>query len=157
VKTAATNTNRKRNHRQISQDIPLVNPTDAGLSAQATLVTTSAPGSGSGGGDKLPQVFSGACYKVSVSSWFHRAVKPTSQPLNLSTSNRQPPGPRDVGVPVGGAAPYPLTFRPLAAGTYAGRLELFIAATGERWAQLITYGVSVCLQIGGKGVTWTVA
>lgn len=41
---------------QASQDIPVVNPGDGGLTVQATLVTLSAPG---GGGDKVPQVFSG--------------------------------------------------------------------------------------------------
>ncbi|KAI8473771.1 MAG: hypothetical protein J3K34DRAFT_497953 [Monoraphidium minutum] len=41
--------------QQASQDIPIVNTGDAGLSAQATLVTTAAPG----GGDKVPQAFSG--------------------------------------------------------------------------------------------------
>lgn len=35
-------------------------------------------------------------------------------------------------MPPGGTASYPLAFRPLAAGSYTGRLELFIPATGER-------------------------
>jgi hypothetical protein len=35
-------------------------------------------------------------------------------------------------VPGGGSAPYALAFRPTAAGTYTGRLELYIPSTGER-------------------------
>jgi len=37
-----------------------------------------------------------------------------------------------VSVAPGSTSQYPLTFRPTAAGSYTGRLELLIAATGER-------------------------
>ena len=55
-------------------------------------------------------------------------------PAPTPLSPLRPSGPREVSAAPGATAPYPLTFRPLAPGTYNGRLELFIPSTGERCA-----------------------
>lgn len=125
------------------------------MSVQATLVMTGAPAGGSSGsgsgsagaggaGDKVPQVFSGEVAASTLPEALIAAVvwgaicSDTGGMCGRRTllSHHLPPaclaGPRELSVGPAAMASYPLTFRPLAAGAYAGRLELLIPSTGER-------------------------